>query len=88
MYRIYCELGLNLRFKPKKRLVREPPQALKVPVTANDVCSMVFMRDHLSDGRAFRLFNVNADFSGEGPGICLDLSLPSVRVIRCENGPE
>ena len=26
VYRIYCELSLNLRIKPKKRLVREKPQ--------------------------------------------------------------
>lgn len=28
--RIYCELELNLRIKPKKRLVRETPEPLSV----------------------------------------------------------
>ncbi len=63
-----------------------------------------FMHDQLSDGRAFRLFNVLDDFNREGLGSDLDFSLPSARVIRalkqiiewrgqpnvfrCDNGPE
>lgn len=43
---------------------------------------MDFMHDQLSDGRAFRLFNVLDDFNREGLGIDLDFSLPSDRVIR------
>ena len=35
VYRIYCELELNLRIKPKKRLKRDRPDALAVPDTAN-----------------------------------------------------
>jgi putative transposase len=31
VYRIYKELELNLRIKPKKRLCREKPEALRVP---------------------------------------------------------
>jgi len=98
------ELELNLRIKPRKRLVREKPQPLTVPETCNQVWSMDFMRDQLSDGRSFRLFNVLDDFNREGLGIEVDLSLPSARVIRsleqiiewrgrpavirCDNGPE
>ena len=104
VYRIYCELELNLRIKPKKRLVRELPQPLTVPTAINEVWSMDFMHDQLSDGRAFRLFNVLDDFNREGLGIDLDFSLPATRVIRsleqiiewrgqpnvirCDNGPE
>ena len=43
---------------------------------------MDFMHDQLSDGRSFRLFNVIDDFNREGLVIEVDLSLPSVRVIR------
>ena len=56
VYRIYRELELNLRIKPKKRLVREKPEALSVPTQANDVWSMDFMHDQLADGRSIRLF--------------------------------
>ena len=35
VYRIYKELELNLRIKPRKRLVREKPEALTVPQGIN-----------------------------------------------------
>jgi len=58
VYRIYKELELNLRIKPKKRIKREAPEPLSVPVAPNEVWSMDFMHDNLNDGRNFRLFNV------------------------------
>ncbi len=104
VYRIYKELELNLRIKPKKRLYREKPEPLKVPTTINQSWSMDFMHDQLSDGRCFRAFNVIDDFNREGLGIEIDFSLPAPRVIRaldqiiewrgqpgsirCDNGPE
>ncbi len=104
IYRIYCELELNLRIKPKRRIQREKPLPLAVPDKPNVIWSMDFMHDQLTDGRAFRLFNVLDDFNREGLGIEVDFSLPAVRVIRaldqiiewrgkpdrlrCDNGPE
>ena len=40
VYRIYRLLELNLRIKPKRRLVREVPQPLAVPEAINQVWSM------------------------------------------------
>lgn len=104
VYRVYRALELNLRIKPRQRLVRETPQPLAVPDAPNTVWSMDFMHDQLSDGRSFRLFNVLDDFNREGLIIEADLSLPAIRVvraldqliewrgvpaiIRCDNGPE
>lgn len=104
MYRIYRKLELNLRIKPKKRLLRERPEPLAVPEIINEVWSMDFMHDQLSDSRCFRLFNVIDDFNREGLGIEVDFPLPAERVIRtlaqiiewrgqpssirCDNGPE
>jgi putative transposase len=82
VYRLYRELELNLRIKPKKRLVRERPEPLAVPEVINQVWSMDFMHDRLEDGRAFRLLNVIDDFNREGLGIEVDFSLPAERVIR------
>jgi putative transposase len=45
VYRIYCQLELNQRIKPKKRMVREKPQRLTVPEALNQVWSMDFMHD-------------------------------------------
>jgi len=98
VYRIYRELELNLRIKPRKRLQREKPE------TINQIWSMDFMDDQLGDGRNFRLFNVIDDFNREALGIEVDFSLPSERIIRglegiiewrgrpdairCDNGPD
>lgn len=104
VYRIYRELELNLRIKPKKRLVRETPQPLAVPATINETWSMDFMHDQLQDGRSYRLLNILDDCNREGLVIEADFSLPAERVIRslnqliewrgkpqrirCDNGPE
>jgi len=82
VYRIYCELELNLRIKPRKRLKRDRPEALAVPDAPNDSWSMDFMADQLADGRSIRTLNVIDDFNREGLGIEIDFSLPSDRVIR------
>jgi putative transposase len=97
-------LELNLRIKPRKRLNREKPEPLAVPEEINQVWSMDFMLDQLSDGRSFRLFNVIDDYNREALGMEVDFWLPSERVIRalkqitewrgrpniirCDNGPE
>ena len=104
VYRVYKELELNLRIKPRKRLIREKPEALTVPLEINQVWSMDFMHDQLEDGRTFRLFNVIDDYNREAIGMEADFSLPAERVIRelkqmiswrgkplvirCDNGPE
>ena len=104
VYRIYRELELNLRIKPKKRLVREKPEPLSVPTSINQCWSMDFMHDQLADSRSYRLFNVIDDFNREGLAIEVDFSLPASRVVRaldqiiewrgkplalrCDNGPE
>jgi putative transposase len=82
VYRIYRELELNLRIKPKRRIVRERPQPLSVPKKINECWSMDFMYDQLVDGRSVRLFNVLDDCNREALGIEVDFSLPSERVIR------
>lgn len=104
VYRIYCELALNLRIKPRRRLNRQTPEPLKEPIKPDQIWSMDFMHDQLSDGRNFRLFNVIDDYRREGLAIEAGFSLPTMRVvrvldqllewrgkptaIRCDNGPE
>jgi putative transposase len=83
--RIYCELELNQRIKPKKRLVRETPEPLAVPECPNEMWSMDFMADQLSDGRSFWTLNVLDDFNREGLAIEVDFSLPAARVVRTLN---
>ncbi|MCD8523080.1 MAG: IS3 family transposase [Saccharospirillaceae bacterium] len=104
VYRIYRELELNLRIKPRRRIKRDYPGELDVPKAPNQVWSMDFMSDQLASGKSFRTFNVLDDYNREGLGIEVDTSLPATRVIRalnqiiewrgkpaalrCDNGPE
>ena len=104
VYRIYRELELNLRIKPRRRIKRDRPDPLGETTAINQVWSMDFMCDSLADGRLLRTFNVIDDYNREGLSIDVDLSLPSERVIRsleniiewrgkpsairCDNGPE
>lgn len=82
VYRVYCELGLNRRIKPKKRLAARQPKPLAQPGAANHCWSMDFMSDSLTDGRAFRTLNIIDDFNREVLWIEVDTSLPARRVIR------
>ena len=85
VYRIYCELALNLRIKPRRRLKRHVPEPLKEPTHPNQVWSLDFMHDQLSDGRSYRLLNVIDDYRREGLVIEAGFSLPALRVIRTLN---
>jgi putative transposase len=76
VYRIYCELELNLRIRPKKRLIRDRPDALAVPDTANHTWSMDLMADQLADGRSIRTLNRIIEWRGKP------------LIIRVDNGPE
>ncbi len=75
VYRIYCELELNMRIKLRKRIVREKPELLVEPETLNRVWYMDFMHNQLRNGLSFRLSNVIDDFNREG--------LPSRLISRC-----
>ena len=85
VYRVYKELCLNLRVKPKRRLAPREAKKLFVPATPDQSWSMDFMRDSLDNGRAFRTFNVLDDFNREVLAIEVDFSLPAARVVRVLN---
>ena len=104
IYRVYTDMKLNIRRRAKKRLPQRVKQPLSVPTASNQVWSIDFMSDSLTDGRKFRLLNIIDDFNRESLAMEVDTSLPSFRVIRvlerliaqrgcpanirCDNGPE
>ena len=47
IYRIYCELGHNIRIKPRKRIPKGEAKVLFQPLQANYCWSMDFMSDIL-----------------------------------------
>ena len=82
IYRVYTDMKLNIRRRSKKRLPERVKQALMVPSAPNQVWSIDFMSDSLTDGRKFRLLNIIDDFNRESLAVEVDTSLPSLRVIR------
>lgn len=104
LWRVYCQLKLNLPRRTKKRLPPRERQTLAVPMQANVLWSMDFMADTLYGGRRFRTFNVLDEGVREAVAIEIDTSLRADRVIRvleqlrewrglpeairCDNGPE
>ena len=104
VYRVYCELKLNLRVKPKKRIPSRKKKSLIQPLIPNLCWSIDFMSDALCCNRRFRTFNVIDDYNRECLGIKASLSLPAISVttyldeiaeirgypniIRTDNGPE
>ncbi len=104
VYRVYCDMQLNLRRKPKKRLPSRNRIALTKPKKMNVNWSMDFMSDALINGRSFRTVNIIDDCNREVIGIKASLSLPAIRVteyldqiarergypmkLRLDNGPE
>lgn len=104
VYRLYKELELNMRIKPRKRLTREVPDRLSVPQAPNEVLSMDFMHDGECSSGKLKSFNVIDDYNREALCVHVDTKLGSAEVIeqlgylietrgapkeiRCDNGPE
>ena len=82
IYRVYCEMELNLRIKPKKRLPSRNPKPLAQPAAANVCWSLDFMSDSLDNGRAFRVLNIIDDFNREALHAEIDFSIPAERLVR------
>jgi putative transposase len=104
VYRIYRDLSLNLKIKPKKRLAPRTKITLVQPKKINECWSLDFMSDALINGRRIRTANVIDDCNREALGILISFSLTSKRItrwldqlaasrgypyrIRVDNGPE
>ena len=104
VHRVYCQMGLNMKRKKKRRLPARVKESLVVPVQLNRTWSMDFMSDVLASGRRFRILNVLDDYNREALAIEIDVSMPAERVkrileriiyfrgkpqrIRVDNGPE
>jgi putative transposase len=82
LWRVYCQLRLNLPRCTKKRL----PIRLRHPLTVipqpNAVWAVDFMSDTVYGGRRFRTLNVLDEGVREGLAIEVDTSLSAERVVR------
>jgi putative transposase len=79
--RLYREEGLAVRRRRRKRLPAGPRAERPAPARPNERWSMDFVHDRLATGRAIRVLTVVDDCTRECPGLAVDTSLPSARVI-------
>jgi putative transposase len=79
VYRVYCELKLNLRVKRKQRIPPRSPERLSAPNKQGECWSMDFMSDSSRNQQRFRTFNVIDDFNREALDIDIAVNLPAGR---------
>ena len=80
-YRLYTELGMQVRTKRRKKLVR-PRIPMAVPVEPNERWSLDFVSDQLGNGRRIRILNIVDDYSRLCVGQLVDVSISGTRMVR------
>lgn len=103
-YRLYCQEGLAVKKRRRKKLPVPERQPLVRPEQPNEVWSMDFVFDELASGRRIKTLTVVDDCSKEAVRVAADTSMPALyvtrlldqikverglpKVIRTDNGPE
>lgn len=103
-YRLYCQAGLAVRRRKRKRIAPAERRPLAKPAAPNQSWSMDFVADGLVGGRRLRCLAIVDDCTRECVAIEVDTSLPGLRVaavldrlaelrglpdsISVDNGPE
>lgn len=82
VYRVYCQMGLNLRRRRKRVLPKRVAQPLDVIAYPNQQWALDFVHDTLYCGKRFRTLNIIDEGTRECLAIEVDTSLPAGRVIR------
>ncbi len=80
-YRLYTALGMQVRTRRRKKLVR-PRLAMIVPKRPNERWSADFVHDQLADGRRIRILNVVDDYSRLCVGQLVDVCISGARMVR------
>ena len=85
VYRIYCQEGLNLRHKGKRKRISQA-RIPKVDVTGVNQCwAMDFMSDALFNGRRFRTLTMLDVYSRECLNIYADSKITGVTIVDILN---
>lgn len=82
VYRIYAEEGLQLGRRKRRGKARYRGSKLEEPTALNELWTMDFVSDQLSDGRVFRMLVVMDVYSRECLALEADTSLSGRRVAR------
>jgi putative transposase len=81
-WRVYCELGLNIPRRTKKRVPKREPVPLAAGSFVNEGWALDFMHDVPYDGRKFRTLDVIDEANREALAIEVGQSIPSRLLIR------
>ncbi len=79
--RVYRLLGMQLKRKTKKRLLKRIKEPLEVPNAPREVWSADFMSDGLITGGSFRVFNLMDDFNREALCMKGNFTMPGLRIV-------
>ena len=82
VYRLYDELGLQMRTKKRKKLASAQRGPVEVAVRANQRWSMDFIMDRLENGIYFRTLTVVDQFTRECPVLASARSLTASNVVQ------
>jgi putative transposase len=82
VYRIYAEEGLQLGKRKRRQKSRYRGSKLDEPTQLNELWTMDFVSDQLSDGRVFRMLVVMDVYSRECLALEADTSIGGQRVSR------
>lgn len=80
-YRVYSALGMQVRTKRRKKLIR-PRIPMAVPTQPNEQWSLDFVHDQLADGRRIRVLNIVDNCSRVCIGQLVDTSISGARLVR------
>jgi putative transposase len=83
IYRLYCEMGLQMRHKTPRRRVKAKLREDRQPAKRiNDCWSMDFMADQLFDGKKLRVLTIVDNFSRVSPAIGVRHRYTGYDVVR------
>ena len=82
VYRLYCEEGLAMRIRQRRRIRWNGAIVKPAASQLNERWSMDFVTDCVSSGKVIRMLTIVDDYTRECPGIEVDTSLGGLRVRR------
>ena len=82
VFRLYQEADLSVRRRRKRQRVAVERESLQVPQRPNEVWSMDFVMDMLTNGRRLKCLTVVDDFTKELIDLVVDHSISGIYVAR------
>ena len=82
VYRLYREAALSVRKRRRRKAVMVDRQALQVPSSPNEIWSIDFVMDALTNGRRIKCLTIVDDFTRECLDIAVDYGISGSYVAR------